>query len=53
VDQPKGGTTMAITKRKYRIKKQKKPVIFYQAEVFIKGVRVSVKTFRTKREAVL
>ena len=30
-----------------------KPVIFYQAEVFVKGVRVSIKTFRTKREAVL
>ncbi|MCY4512592.1 MAG: site-specific integrase [Bdellovibrionales bacterium] len=44
---------MAIIKRSYRTKKQKKPVIFYQAEVFIKGARVSVKTFRTKREAVL
>ena len=44
---------MAIIKRQYRTKKQKKPVIFYQAEVFVKGARVSVKTFRTKREAVL
>ena len=44
---------MAIIKRSYRTKKQKKPVIFYQAEVFIKGVRVSAKTFHTKREAVL
>ena len=51
--QPKGGTTMAIIKRSYRTKKQKKPVTFYQAEVFIKGVRVSMKTFPTKREAVL
>ena len=43
---------MAIIKRQYRTKKQQKPVIFYQAEVFIKGVRVSMKTFSTKREAV-
>ena len=50
---PKGGTTMAITKRKYRTKKQQKPVIFYQAEVFIKGVRVSMKTFSTRRDAIL
>ena len=49
---PKGGATMAITKRQYRTKKQKKPIIYYQAEVFIKGVRVSAKTFSTKREAV-
>ena len=49
---PKGKTTMAIIKRQYRTKKQQKPVTFYQAEVFIKGVRVSVKTFLTKREAV-
>ena len=53
MDQPKGGTTMAIIKRSYRTKKQKKPVTFYQAEVFVKGVRVSMKTFPTKREAVL
>ena len=44
---------MAIIKRQYRTKKQQKPVIFYQAEVFMKGVRVSVKTFPTKREAIL
>ena len=44
---------MAIIKRKYRTKKQQKPVIFYQAEVFIKGVRVSAKTFHTKKEAIL
>ena len=43
---------MAIIKRKYRTKKQQKPIIFYQAEVFIKGARVSIKTFSTKREAV-
>ena len=52
MDQPKGGTTMAIIKRKYRLKKQQKPTIFYQAEVFVKGVRVATKTFSTKREAV-
>ena len=50
---PKGGTTMAIIKRKYRTKKQQKPVIFYQAEVFIKGVRISAKTFSTRRDAIL
>ena len=50
---PKGGTTMAIIKRNYRKKNQQKPTIYYQAEVFIKGVRVSVKNFSTKREAVL
>ena len=44
---------MAIIKRKYRTKKQQKPVIYYQAEVFIKGVRVAVKNFSTKREAIL
>ena len=44
---------MAITKRKYRIKKQQKPVIYYQAEVFIKGVRIAVKNFSAKREAIL
>ena len=48
---PKGETTMAIIKRKYRTKKQQKPIIFYQAEVFIKGVRVTTKNFPTKREA--
>ena len=50
---PKGGTTMAIIKRKYHTKKQQKPVIYYQAEVFIKGVRVAVKNFSTRREAIL
>ena len=49
---PKGETTMAIIKRQYRTKKQQKPRVFYQAEVFVKGVRVSMKTFSTKREAV-
>ena len=44
--QPKGGTTMAITKR-YRNKKT-----FYQAELFVKGVRITTKNFSTKREAV-
>ena len=43
---------MAIIKRKYRTKKQQKPVVFYRAEVYIKGVRVSAKTFSTKKEAV-
>ena len=47
------GDTMAIIKRKYRTKKQQKPVVFYRAEVYIKGVRVSAKTFQTKKEAVL
>ena len=42
---------MAITKRKYRTQKQQKPIIYYQAEVFIKGSRVAVKNFPTKREA--
>ena len=49
---PKGETTMAIIKRKHRSKKQKRPTTFYQAEVFIQGVRVSTKTFQTKKEAV-
>ena len=44
---------MAIIKRKYRSKKQQKPLIYYQAEVFVKGMRVSVKNFPIKREAVL
>ena len=50
---PKGATTMAIIKRQYRTKKQQKPMTFYQAEVFIKGVRVSTKTFQTKKEAFI
>ena len=50
--QPKGGTTMGIIRRKYRTKK-KKVSVFYRAEVYIKGFRVSAKTFSTKREAVL
>ena len=43
---------MAIIKRRYRIKKQQKEVIFYRAEVYVKGVRISAKTFSIKREAV-
>ena len=49
---PKGETTMGIIKRKYQTKKQQKPSIFYRAEVYVKGVRVSAKTFSTKRSAV-
>ena len=48
----KGGTTMAIIKRKYRTQNKQKESIFYRAEVYLKGVRVSAKTFSTKREAV-
>ena len=51
--QPTGGATMGIIKRMYRKKNQQKPVIFYRSEVYIKGIRVSAKTFSTKREAVL
>ena len=43
---------MAIIKRKYRTKNKQKESIFYRAEVYVKGVRVSAKTFSTKREAV-
>ena len=50
---PKGEITMAITKRQYQTKKQRKPVTFYQAEVFIKGVRVTTRNFSTRREAIL
>ena len=50
--QPKGGTTMAIIKRRYRAKKKQKEVICYRAEVYVQGMRVSTKTFSTKREAV-
>ena len=50
---PKGETTMAIIKRKYQTKKQQKPIIYYQAEVFIEGVRIAVKNFSTRREAIL
>ena len=52
VAQPKGGSTMGISKRKYRTKNHQKPVTFYCAEVYVKGIRVSAKTFSTKREAV-
>ena len=44
---------MAIIKRQYRTKKQKKPITYYQAEVFIKGVRVAIKNFSMRREAIL
>ena len=44
---------MGISKKRYRIKKQKKLITFYCAEVYVKGIRVSAKTFSTKREAVL
>ena len=44
---------MAIIKRKYRTKKQQKPTIYYQAEVFIEGIRIAVKNFSTRREAIL
>ena len=50
---PKGEITMAITKRQYRTKKQQKPIIYYQAEVFIKGARVAVRNFSIRREAIL
>ena len=43
---------MAVIKRRYKSKKHQKPVTYYQAEVFVEGVRVSTKTFTTKREAV-
>ena len=43
---------MAIIKRRYKSKKHQKPVTYYQAEIFVKGVRISTKTFFTKREAV-
>ena len=43
---------MAIIKRRYKSKKHQKPVTYYQAEIFVKGERVSTKTFFTKREAV-
>ena len=44
---------MAIIKRRYRNKKQQKPSTYYQAEIFIKGVRVAIKNFSQKREAML
>ena len=44
---------MAIIKRTYRNKKRRNLTIFYQAEVFVKGVRVAVKNFSQKREAIL
>ena len=44
---------MGIIRRKYRIKKKQAVAISYRAEVYVKGFRVSAKTFSTKREAVL
>ncbi len=43
---------MTTNKRKHSVKKQK-PSIFYQTEVFIKGVHICTKTFSTKKEALL
>ena len=44
---------MGIIKRKYQTKKHQKPVIQYRAEVYIKSIRVSAKSFSTKKEAIL
>ena len=44
---------MAIIKRRYKSKKLQKQKVFFQAEVFIKGERIAVKNFSTKREAIL
>ena len=44
---------MGIIRRKYRTKKKQQVSISYRAEVYIKGFRVSAKTFSTKREAIL
>ena len=45
---------MANNQKKIPYKKNnKKPMTFYQAEIFVKGVRTSTKTFQTKKEAVL
>ena len=43
---------MGIIRRRYRSKKTQKKVTYYRSEVYVKGVRVSAKTFSTKREAV-
>ena len=43
---------MGIVRIKYK-KKNNQKVIYYCAEIYVKGVRVSRKTFSTKREAVL
>ena len=43
---------MGIIKRRYRKKNQQKENVYYRAEVYVRGVRVSAKTFSTKREAV-
>ena len=43
---------MGIIKRNYNKKNQKKLITFYRAEVYVKGVRVSAKTFPTKKEAI-
>ncbi|MCY4513215.1 MAG: site-specific integrase [Bdellovibrionales bacterium] len=43
---------MGIIKRRYRKKNQQKENVYYRAEVYVKGVRVSARTFSTKREAV-
>ena len=43
---------MGIVRIKYK-KKNNRKVIYYCAEIYVKGVRISRKTFSTKREAVL
>ena len=43
---------MGIVKIKYQ-KKNNQKVIYYCAEIYIKGVRISRKTFSTRREAIL
>ena len=48
---PKGGKVMAIIKRFH--KKNGKKKVFYQAQVYVRGYRLTYKSFNTKTEAVL
>ena len=44
---------MGIIRRQYRKQNKQQVATSYRAEVYVKGFRVSAKTFSTKREAVL
>lgn len=42
---------MAIIKHSRKVKSLKKKSIFYEAQVYVRGVRVAIKTFETQAEA--
>jgi len=42
---------MAVIKRFRNLKSSKKKTVFYEAQVYVQGVRVALRTFQTRAEA--